>query len=66
MGESRVVYNVKERAVRELCQLSPIDVDEYDAYKEERMNRLMKEKLQGKSKLPKEIKKSDLTSKQTI
>ena len=64
--ESRVVYTVKERSVRELCSLSPIDLEEYGPFKEDRVNKLIKDKLIGKSKLPKQIQKEDLSSKQHI
>jgi hypothetical protein len=44
-----------------LCELAPIDAEEYDSFKEERINRLVREKMVGKSKLPKEIAKRDIT-----
>ena len=61
-----MVYTIKERSVKELCELAPVDAEEYDSYKEERINRLLRDKMVGKSKLPKEISRKDLTEKQHI
>ena len=64
--ETRVVYSVKDRSVREMCPLCPIDLEEYDAFKEDKMNKILKERLVGKSKLPKELLKNELCSKARI
>lgn len=49
-----------------MCQLAPIDVEEIDSFKEDRMNKIIRDKIATKSKLPKEFSKEDLNSKQTI
>lgn len=33
MGESRVSYQIKEKTVKVMCDVYPIDVEEYDCYR---------------------------------
>lgn len=49
-----------------MCSLNPIDLEEYDSFREDKINKLLRERLMGKSKLPKELNKDDLRSKTQI
>lgn len=33
IGESRVSFTIKDKIVKDMCQLTPIDVEEIDCYK---------------------------------
>ena len=49
-----------------MCPLHTIDSEEYEAYREERLNRVIREKVAAKSKLPKQFKKEDLSNKLAV
>ena len=40
-----------------MCKTYPIDAEEMDCYKDDRINKIMRERVLVKSKLPKEISK---------
>jgi len=58
-----VFYVVKEKGFREMCDIFPIDVEEYECFKDEKMNKYIKDKVASQYKYPKEITKYDLINK---
>jgi hypothetical protein len=65
-NDFRISYSVKDKNIKEMFQTCPIDAEEYECFKEEKMNKVLRERLLNKSKLPKEFKKEDLDSKLLI
>jgi hypothetical protein len=59
-----VIYVIKEKGSRDLCDLVPIDIDEYDCYKDEKVNKLMRERVAAQFKHSKEITRNDLINKE--
>lgn len=44
-ADNKVFYIVKEKGFRDLCDIFPIDIEEYECFRDDRINKLMRERV---------------------